>query len=840
MPRSKRPVSPNRYRVKPVDLRWRCNPTRFEFKTTSELGDRPINIIGQPRALEALRLGLAIRSKRYNIFVSGQVGSGRSTVVKRMLAEVERGDAPPDDLVFVHNFKEPDQPHRLSFPPGSGKAFREAMVELIESLASDLPKLFESERYRKRRGTMMESVAANQKQRLKKFEKGVQDHGFAVVQIQAGPVTHPVLMPLIDGEPTEMDKLETLAEAGQFDRQALEVLETTLTRLTGQMERLGKELRNLDRDLHRRLEAFDKEMARPLIEEATGEIAVALETDGLATYLDEVIEDILEHLRAFRGSAEAAKVPDGNPMDSVPITREPRYQVNLVVDNSEVKGRPIIWETAPTYRNLFGTVDKVRSEGDWESDHTLIRAGSILRANGGILVLDAMDVMVEPGVWAALKRTMRNLRLEIQLFDPLHVFSGVSLKPEPVPVNVKIVMIGTSHIYRLLYAHDEDFKKIFKAKADFALHTPISDEELENYARFVNKKVKDDDLMPFRREAVAAVVEHGMRLAGNRCRLTTKFTEIADLIREAGYWAAQDRGRTVAARHVEMALDRRSYRLNLIEEMYRERISEGTILLDLEGSKVGQINGLAVLDTGDHVFAQPARITATTAMGRRGIVDIEREAKMSGRIHTKGMLILAGFLNERFAQDKPLTLTASLCFEQNYGLIDGDSASAAELYALLSSLAEVPLRQSLAVTGSVNQRGEIQPIGGVNEKIEGFFDLCRLAGLTGDQGVMIPSRNLIHLMLRKDVQEAVRNRRFNVWAVATIEQGLEVLTGEKIGARRADASWTEGSFFHKVDAKLTRLAKDVYRFGRPEQRNRNRSKSNEKNGNDNGEAGSSG
>ncbi len=487
--------------------------------------------------------------------------------------------------------------------------------------------------------------------------------------------------------------------------------------------------------------------------------------------------------------------------------------MNVVVDNAKTQGLPIIWETAPTYRNLFGTIERVRRpDGEWETNHTHIKAGSLLRANGGILVLDALDVLVEPGVWAALKRSLRNRTVDIQSFDPFQIFSAGSLKPETVPVDVKVVMIGTRAIHGLLYSVDEDFRKIFKIKSEFATDTPRSEDEIDNYACFVHKKVHDDALPPFHRDAVATIVEHGVRLAGDRERLTTRFTDVADLVREAGYWARAEGASVVRESHVDRALERQVHRVSLFEERMRERIADGTLLLDLDGERVGQVNGLALLDLGDHVFAQPSRITATTAVGRHGILDIDREAELSGAIHTKGVLILAGFLRARFAQDKPLALTASLCFEQSYGGIDGDSASSAELYALLSSLAGVPLRQGIAVTGSVNQRGEVQPIGGVNRKIEGFFDSCRVAGLTGRQGVMIPRRNLRQLMLRKDVVQHVQDGAFRVWAVTSIDEGLEVLTGTAPGERAADGLFPSGSLYGRVDDRLRELAERVRRF----------------------------
>jgi ATP-dependent Lon protease len=630
-----------------------------------------------------------------------------------------------------------------------------------------------------------------------------------MVQVQIGPAIAPQLLPVVAGNPTELDKLEELTEAGQFSAEELEKIKERGSALRNEMETVAKELRNIERDLLVRLAEMDRHLARPLVEETIGELQVAFEVEGLPEHLEQVAAYVLERLDEFREQDESRGAP------AAPAGREgaARFRANVVVDNARTKGRPIIWETAPSYRNLFGTIEMTRSGGgEWITDHTRIRSGSLLRANGGILVIDAMDLLVEPGVWAALKRTLRNRKVEIQAFDPMNMLAGVSMKPEPVPIDVKVVMIGTSHIYRLLHAVDEDFKKVFKVKAEFAVHTPLNEDEILNYACFVHKKVTDDELLSFHRAAVAAVVEEGVRLAGQHGKLTTRFKDIADLIRESGYWAAKDNARWVRDIHVDKAVAKRAYRVNLIEEMMRERMAQGSVLIDLAGAVVGQVNGLAVLDLGDHAFAQPSRITATAAMGRSGIINIDREAELSGPTHTKGVFILTGFLRERFARDKPLTLTASLCFEQGYGPIDGDSASSTELYALLSTLSGVPIRQGIAVTGSVNQRGEIQPIGGANEKIEGYFELCRMKGLTGDQGVMIPTRNVNDLMLRKDLIAEVRRGKFHIYAVSTIEEGLETLTGVAAGARGADGAYPLNSLFGKVDAELTRLAEEVVRF----------------------------
>ncbi len=799
-----------RHRVPAARLRWRCDPSVFRFRTTRELGNRKIEVIGQPRALESIRLGLNIRSEGYNIFVNGPVGSGRSTIVRRLLEDVERGKSAPDDLVFVHNFRDPDQPQRLAFPAGQGTVFRDAVAELVNALAGDLHALFESELYAKRRARLRDQTAAEQKAHLKDFETRVQSRGFAMMQVQTGSAITPQLVPVVAGNPTEIDKLEELVDAGQFSKVEFDKIGKREAKLRAEMESVGKELRRLERLLHHQLAELDVQLATPLIDETFAELQERFPIPGLPGYIRAMTRDLLENLDEFHeGGPPEAQTPQ------LLVDREEfpgRYAVNVVVDNAATEGRPIIWETAPSYRNLFGTIETTRTpSGEYFSDHTRIRAGSLLRANGGILVIDAMDLLVEPGCWSALKRTLRNERVEVQVFDPLHAF-GISLKPEPVPIDVKVVLIGTSQIYRALYSVDEDFKKVFKVKAEFAHHTPRSTEELRNYAAFVTKKIRDDDLLPFHRQAVAVVVEEGVRIAGHQKKLTTSFKDIADIIRESGYWAAQSSARWVRAEHVDQAVEKRAFRVNLIEELMRERMTEGIILLDLKGEAVGQINGLTVLDLGDHAFGQPARITATVAMGRAGVIAIDREARLSGTIHAKGVLILTGFLRSRFARNKPLSLTASIAFEQNYGRIDGDSASSAELYALLSALSGVPIRQGVAVTGSVNQRGEIQPIGGANEKVEGFFELCRHTGLTGDQGVLIPRRNLMDLMLRKDLVAEVRKGAFHIWAVDTIEEGLEVLTGEVAGKPGTDGGYPPKSVLGKVDAELTRLAVDGVNF----------------------------
>jgi lon-related putative ATP-dependent protease len=796
-------------------LRWQCDPMQLGFETTAELGEQPISIIGQERAMEALRLGLDLRAAGYNIFVAGEVGTGRSTAVRRQLEALAEGGEVPPDLCYVHCFGDPERPRLLSFPPGRGRVFRQAMDELVESLRKSIAELFESETFRTRRAELIEATKAGNKDKFRDFEKRIQEDGFVLAQVQTGPHVQMDLLRMVDGKPLDVDALEGLVEQGSLAQEEYQRIRERYSELSRQMESVTEQVVRLERELRRGLLRLDREVAAPLVESGVAELRRDFPGKKTEEWLDEVRADVLDHLERFRSAEEPPAT--GPKLEKVRARLRERmlpYAVNVVVDHSETEGRPILWEAQPTYRNLFGMIERVQISADeWHTDHTHIKAGSLLQASGGVLVLDAMDVLAEVGVWQSLKRTLRTRSVEIRPYDPLNILAGMALKPEAVPIDLKVVVIGTPHIHRLLHALDEDFQKIFKVKADFTLETRRSEAELQNYATFVQHLAKSEDLLPFHREAVAAVAEHGVRLAGDRDKLSTQFNQIADLLREASYWAhREDGGSRVEARHVRRALAARVHRLDRIEELMRERIADGTVLIDVEGERVGQVNGLVYLDTGDHTFGQPVKITATAAMGRAGIVDVEREARLSGPVHTKAVLILAGFLRARFAQDKPLALTASVCFEQSYGGVEGDSASLAELCALLSCLSGVPLAQSIAVTGSVSQKGEVQPVGGVSEKLEGYFDVCRALGLSG-QGVLIPRRNVRNLQLRPDLVEAVRERRFHVFGVSTVEEALLVLTGRPAGVKEGPVWSPPDSVLARADARLRELAEGVVSFG---------------------------
>jgi lon-related putative ATP-dependent protease len=553
------------------------------------------------------------------------------------------------------------------------------------------------------------------------------------------------------------------------------------------------------------------------VDEALGVLHATYEYPKLHSYFEEVRLNIRNNLERFRKQQIAFPNQPSQQEENGEGAKEEdtflEFQVNVLVDNSETQHVSIVIETNPKYKNIFGVVERdIEKGGVWRTDFTKIKAGSLLRADGGYLVLNALDVLIEPGVWQDLKRTLRNGLIDIQTYEPLFGFSAASLKPEPIEIHVKVIMIGETEIYNLLYFRDDDFKKIFKIRADFDFEMPKTKGTVAQYMRFVKMICDDENLLPFSTSALAQIIEFGVRLAGRQQKISTRFNIIADVAREASYWARKQKAEIVLHHHVEQALDERIYRVKLIEEKIQEMIQNGTIMIDTEGEQVGQVNGLSVYDIGEHEFGKPSRITARTSLGRNGIINIEREAELSGPTHNKGVAILSGYFRSTFAQNKPLVMDASITFEQSYGGVDGDSASSTEIYAILSSLSEIPIRQDIAVTGSVNQKGEVQPIGGVNLKIEGFYDVCRARGLTGNQGVIIPIQNVNDLMLREEVYEAVKEKKFSIYAVKSIDEGIEILTGQKAGKKKSDDTFESGTINALVDEKLQRYADDWKKF----------------------------
>jgi len=803
----------SKYEQVPVEkLRWHFSPAEMNFQSTEEIETVP-TILGQERAVRALKLGLEMRFPGYNVYVSGAAGTGKTTTVKFLLKDRQDDDGTPNDICYVNNFQNPDMPTVLSLPAGQGSRFKREMEVMIEHLQSTISHVFESEKYRNQKELLVEKYNALQKAQLEKLEAKARKLNFTMVQIQLGPYTKPDVLPVIEEAPVPIENLPALIQEGKLTAEEADKMVKVHEELTKELTAAFKANQKLQREKKQKLVELDRHVVKPIIEEHVAEISEDFKIDSINSYLSAVQESLLANLDLFRGKAEPEELHGKKAARNLIADPFLEYRVNVIVDNSNQKGAPVVFETSPSYAKLFGTVDRVMDgNGQWRTDFTKIRAGSLLMANGGYLVLYALDVLVESGVWNNLKRILKTRKVEIHGYDPYFMIAFSSIKPEPIDINVKVIMIGDANLYRMLYHADEDFKKIFKIKADFDSEMKNESTNLYRYAEFIKWICDEEKLLHFDKSGVAAVAEYGVRLAGRQNKISTRFNYVADLLREASHYAKKDNAKSVLAKHVELAIQEGSDRLNLVEEKIQEMIEDGTIMVDTDGAKVGQVNGLSVLSLGDYTFGQPSRITAQVSMGRSGIVNIEREAELSGPTHNKGVLILTGYFQGRFAQDKPLSISASLCFEQSYSEVDGDSASSAEVYALLSALSQVAIRQDLAVTGSVNQKGEIQPIGGVNEKIEGFYKVCLAKGLTGNQGVLIPRLNVKDLMLKNEVVEQVRKGRFHVYPVDTVEQGIEILTGLTAGKQDAGGQYRKESVFGLVDARLKEFAEKLRHF----------------------------
>ena len=805
--------------LSPDELRWTCDPESLDFETTSEL--EPMReIIGQERALRAISLGLAMKSPGYNIFLSGFVGTGRNTTIRRVLQQLDRGTEAPRDLCYVHNFADRDRPCALRVPAGRGRVLRQNMDDVVRRLGRDIPRILESPPYRKGRERIQEASKKRTHDLVQAFEKVLGEDDFALVQVQMGPMTNPQVVPVVNGEPKFINDLEEAVEAGEFEAEKLEKIRVQHRKYLVRLQEVLREAMKIEAELSAKIAEHDRDSIRPLVRNAIHHVRDEFpDNTGLLDWLERVEEHLLSHLEPFYPSADGGADDGDSDGDEHPGAGAPEgpveYQVNLVVDNSETEGAPVVVENSPTSAQLFGMVERRLSrEGEVTVDHRHVKAGSFHTADGGYLVLNAIDLFHEPPfVWNTLKRTLRTGQLEIPSADQFLMLGPPALKPEPVEVSVKVLLVGDVNLYSMLYNYDEEFKKIFKIRADFDTEMDNTPPNRRLYACFLQRLVEEEDLLPFDRTAVAELLEMGGRLAGRRRKISTRFMVIADLAREASHFAGLEGSDRVHFEHVRRADDERDFRNGLPQEKMREYIEEGSIFIDVEGSRPGSVNGLAVYDSGEASFGLPSRITAAVSMGNAGIINIEREAELSGRTHDKGMQILSGYIREKYAQEKPLTLSASICFEQSYHGVDGDSASSTEIYALLSALTGIPIRQEIAVTGSVNQKGEIQPIGGVNEKIEGYYDICAARGLTGTQGVLIPRSNLGDLMLHRRVLEAVGKGRFHVYAAETIDEGIEILTGVVAGRKEGKRRYPRDTVNGAVDQRLRELADQMREYG---------------------------
>ena len=796
------------------NLRWRLDPATLPFKTTDDL--KPLKeIIGQKRAVEAFKFGMGMDRQGYNVFVTGRAGSGRMSTVRKLLQEISKKDRVPDDLCYVNNFKNPEAPILLRLKGGTGLSFKKAVNSFVAALKKQIPQLFESQEYISMKKEIMEAYEQKGKGFFKNLDEKVKEEGFALVDVQVGQIKRPEVMPMVDGKPTHIDQIEAMVEKGRFPKDEFETMKEKYEGLQGQVQQIFLELRDLQKEIQEKIEEMDRVIFMKNASDLAAPIFKKYKARAIKKYLEIILEEMANNLQIFMPQPQA-QIP-GMPVMAPEVDHFQPYKVNLLVDNSEQKGPPVIIESYPTYRNVFGSIEKiVDRSGVWRTDFSKITAGSLIKAMGGYLVINLLDAVLEPGVWQALKRALKSEKLEIQTYDPFYLFTTSGLKPEPIDIDLKVVVISDPYLYHLLLNFDEDVRKIFKVRADFDTAMDKDEDAIQQISSFIKMKTEEEGLKPFDRTGVAALVEQAVRMSGRQEKISTSFPEITDFIREGDFFAGQENKTLVEEAHVEEAIEARKFRSSMVEDHIQEMIDRGTLMIGVEGEVVGQVNGLAVYSMGDYMFGKPSRITCSTSMGRAGIINIEREADMSGNTHNKGVLILGGYLRKRYAQDKPLTMSASIAFEQSYGGVDGDSASSTEIYALLSSLTEIPIKQYIAVTGSVNQKGEVQAIGGVNEKIEGFFDCCSKMGATNSQGVMIPESNVKDLMLRKDVVEAVKKGQFHVYPVKTIDEGIEILTGKKAGARNAKGAYPKGSINYLVDEKLKELAEGLKNFGNNE------------------------
>ncbi len=788
----------------------RCDPEQFDFETTEALKDLS-EILGQERAVEAVQFGIGIQRDGYNLFALGPSGTGKRTTVMEFLKQRAAEEAVPSDWCYVNSFEDDHKPQALQMPAGLGIELRGDMEQLVEELRTAIPAAFESEDYQTRRQELQEEFKEKQEEAISAIQEEAEERDVALIRTPVGLA----FAPIKDGEVVSPDEFQNLSE---------ERREEVREDIAGLQERLQdtmRQARQWEREARDRLKDLDRQVAMFAVGHRIDELKEKYaDLPDVVEYLEAVQEDVVENVDDFRRSDEEREQAAmmGLPMQRVREAKFRRYQVNVLVDHSQSEGAPVIYEEHPAYNNLVGRIEHMAQMGALVTDFNLIKPGALHRANGGYLVLDARDLLTQPYAWNALKRVLRAQEVRIEsLSQALSLVSTVSLEPEPIPLDVKVVLIGERLLYYLLYDLDPDFGELFKVEADFSSEMPRSDESQQLYARLIATMARREELRPFDRQAVARVIDRSSRLVGDSKKLSTHLLSVADLLSEADYWAGQNGNDAVTVDDVQRAIDAQIRRADRLRDRVQERIERGVLLIDTEGAHVGQVNGLSVIALGNYAFGRPSRITARVRLGKGEVVDIEREVELGGPLHSKGVMILSGFLGARYAQDRPLSLSASLVFEQSYGGVEGDSASLAELCTLLSALSEVALKQSLAVTGSVDQHGRVQPIGGVNEKVEGFFDVCQARGLTGDQGVLIPKANVEHLMLRSDVIEAVEQGQFGIYAVETVDEALELLTGLEAGERDEEGNFPVGSVNQQVEARLVELAEKQRAFAEGEE-----------------------
>jgi lon-related putative ATP-dependent protease len=773
-----------------------CDLNVFSFNTTDDLPGT-VEIIGQERALRAIDFGLTLDSKGFNIFVLGENGTGKLTTIKSVLAKKSAEEPVPPDWCYVHNFNEPDIPLAISLPPGQAVVFHKDMEELVQVLKVEISKVFESKEYEQQKNKILEDFQKKQKSLFASLEEEAQSKGFSIRKAVGGLMIVPVKK---SGDPLTEEEYEALEENTR------KKIDEIGKQLQEKLNDIGRELREAEKSVKDLLSKLEKDAVYSAVGHYMEDLQKKYkENEKIVAYLSSLSEDVITHIDDFKVQEEQAP-----PLPFMKMQKqEPnftKYAVNVLVNNHDSRGAPCVYESNPTFFNLIGRLEYKFQYGMATTDFSMIKAGALHKANGGYLIINVLDMLKNMFSYDALKRAIRNREIKLEdILEQYRMISTTTLRPEAIPLNVKVVLLGTPYLYYMMYNLDEEYRELFKVKADFDNRMGCSEGTVQTYASFVASCCKKEKLLPFDRSGVSKIVEFGSRLAGHQYKLSSRFSEIADLLRESNYWALKDSRSVVSGEHVEKAIEEKVYRTNRIEEKLQELIMEGTLIIDSEGAKVGQINGLAVLDMGDYSFGKPSRITASTYAGKAGVINIERETKMSGRIHEKAILIITHYLGNNYARKKAISFTASITFEQLYDMVEGDSATCAELYAILSSLSGIPLKQNIAITGSMDQNGDVQPIGGVNEKIEGFYELCKMRGLDGSHGVIIPKKNVHHLMLKKEVVDAVKSGNFKIYPIEKVDEGMEILTDKSFGGMQEDGTFPEDTINYSVMKRLEEI-----------------------------------
>lgn len=771
-----------------------------ELQKSIELPD----VIGQPRALRALQMGTEIRGRGYNIFVTGQSGTGRTTSIKKVLSQYKSKDVPLKDIVFVYNFQEPDYPQVLYLGQGLGRDFKHSVHQLIEDMKDLLRKKLDSDSYKQERDRLIGMIEQEENRALTEFEEKINREGFKLVHIHEEDSDSTDIVPIYDGRTVNFEELQQMVQSGELSNDYWNHTRERYYQLMDEMRHLFQELKDGRSALESELESLQIETVTPGVEEEVERLKEHYTEKSVTEYLERLKTDIVHHLFLFL--RDQPTDDSGNPAFV-------RYGVNVLVDNSNTKTVPVIFEHHPTATNLFGTIEsRLDLNGQSRSTFMMIKAGSLVRASGGFLVLNAQDILRDEDLWDQLKRVLQTEQVEIQPSEHVVSFQYTMMKPQPIKIDTKVIVVGTENLYDYLYNQDTDFHKHFKISAEFDSVMPLSQDNLARYIGFIRMIETDEKLLPVESEGIARVVQYGILLAEQRDKISTQFSLVADLLRESSYWASKMGRKKVGREAVEKALNERKYLAGLPEEKMVEMISTGEINMMFSGRKIGTINGLAIHDRGYYSFGLPTVVSARVAPGNEGIINIEREVGLSGEIHDKWVLILEGYLRNKYAHSFPLSMYASLCFEQSYSEIDGDSASAAEVYALLSAVGETAFDQGIAVTGSVNQMGEIMPVGGISEKIEGFFAMCKLFGLNGSQGVIIPEKNRPNVMVHSDVREAIESGKFHIYPIHTIDEGLEILSGMVSGTRSARGVFPRDSINAHIEHRLKEMANQVKNY----------------------------